>query len=59
MRRRTTATAALVALTLGAVALAGSETPPEGPPWERDLLVAHEKALQQVVPLFVYFTKTY
>ena len=39
--------------------LAGSETPPEGPPWERDLLKAQKRALKEGKPLFVYFTKTY
>ena len=40
-------------------ALAGSETPPEGPPWQRDLLAAQKQALEKGKPLFVYFTKTY
>jgi hypothetical protein len=51
--------AALPILLLAAVAVAGSETPPPGPPWERDLLAAQAKALDRGVPLFVYFTKTY
>jgi hypothetical protein len=41
------------------IAAAGSDTPPEGPPWERDLLVAQKRALKEGKPLFVYFTKTY
>ena len=51
--------ACALVLSLSGMALAGSETPPEGPPWERDIVAAHEKALKQGVPLFVYFTKTY
>jgi len=56
---------AIVALTLGlclaaaSSAFAGSETPPKGPTWERALLVAHQKALAQGKPIFLYFTKTY
>ena len=50
---------ASVLLLLAAVAAAGSETPPEGPPWERDLLVAQKRALKEGKPIFVYFTKTY
>ena len=38
---------------------AGSETPPKGPPWERDLLKAQKQALEEGRPLFLYFTKTY
>ncbi len=52
---------AIVALLLGlaAPAYAGSDTPPKGPTWERDLLVAQQKALAQGKPIFLYFTKTY
>jgi hypothetical protein len=52
---------AIVALILGlaAPAYTGSDTPPKGPPWERDLLVAQQKALQKNLPIFLYFTKTY
>ncbi len=39
--------------------LAGSETPPEGPPWQRKLEVARRLALEANKPIFVYFTKTY
>ncbi len=55
-----TRTAALV-LLLGAAttAFAGSETPPEGPPWQRDLLSAQKEALESGKPIFLYFTKTY
>ncbi len=38
---------------------AGSETPPEGPPWERELAAAQTAALKRGVPIFVYLTKTY
>ena len=51
--------AATLVLGLTSLALAGSDTPPEGPPWERNLLEAQTKALERGVPLFVYFTKTY
>ena len=44
---------------LGAVAFAGSETPPKGPPWQRDLHAARKEALEQGKPIFLYFTKTY
>ena len=40
-------------------ALAGSDTPPEGPPWQRDLVAAQQQALEEGKPLFLYFTKTY
>jgi hypothetical protein len=46
-------------LGLASWAFAGSDTPPEGPSWERNLLEAQTKALERGVPLFVYFTKTY
>ena len=38
---------------------ADSETPPEGPPWQRDLVKARELAADGDKPIFVYFTKTY
>ncbi len=51
---------ALLLLTLlPTLALAGSETPPKGPPWQRDLIEAQKLALKKKVPIFVYFTKTY
>lgn len=60
MIRRTTTTGALaVALALGVTAFAGSETPPEGPPWVRDFAQAREDAIRQGKPIFVYLTKTY
>ena len=48
-----------IMLLLTSVALAGSDTPPEGPPWKRDLLEAHKEALEAGKPIFLYFTKTY
>ncbi len=48
-----------VLLLLASAALAGSDTPPEGPPWKRDLLEAHKEALESGKPIFLYFTKTY
>lgn len=38
---------------------AGSETPPKGPTWVRDLADAQRIALERGVPIFVYLTKTY
>ena len=58
-QRNAVAAAVVVAMTLGAVAFAGSETPPEGPPWKTDLLDAHREAVTAGKPLFLYFTKTY
>ncbi|MHC4223786.1 MAG: hypothetical protein ACYSX0_18765 [Planctomycetota bacterium] len=51
-------TAAMLGL-LAAAALAGSETPPKGPPWQRDFHEARRQALKEGKPLFLYFTKTY
>ena len=53
--------ALLPALLLGLApaAFAGSETPPEGPPWTRSLLEAQQTALERQVPIFVYLTKTH
>jgi hypothetical protein len=56
--------AAVAALTLFLVipspsAQAGSETPPEGPPWVRTLVEAQKKAVAKQVPIFVYLTKTH
>lgn len=56
---------ARLALALTAVAaaaspaLAGSETPPKGPPWVRDFREAQERALREGKPVFVYLTKTH
>ena len=53
-------TRAIASLLLAASAcLAGSETPPEGPPWVRDFAQAREDAIRQGKPIFVYLTKTY
>lgn len=41
------------------IAMAGSETPPAGAPWQRDFDKAHREALETGKPIFVYFTKTY
>ena len=46
-------------LMLAGAAFAGSETPPGGPPWHRDILEAQEQALKEGKPVFFYFTKTY
>jgi hypothetical protein len=53
------APALLPVLLLAALARAGSETPPPGPPWVRDLATAQEKALREGKPIFVYLTKTH
>ena len=51
---------AAAALILASLAAAGeSETPPEGPPWQRDLLAAQKQGLREGKPVFFYFTKTY
>ena len=49
----------LLILCLPAYAHAGSDTPPEGPPWQRELPAAQKQALEQGKPVFLYFTKTY
>jgi len=49
----------VAAAVLAAPALAGSETPPAGPPWVREFRVAHKDALARGVPIFVYLTKTH
>jgi len=49
----------LAVLLTGQVAHAGSETPPQGPPWQRDFVAAQKEALESGKPLFLYFTKTY
>lgn len=52
--------AGLLAVFAAAVpARAGSETPPEGPPWVRTLVEAQKQALAKQVPIFVYLTKTH
>ena len=59
MTRTTTSGTLALALAIGAAAFAGSETPPEGPPWVRDFALAREDAIRQGKPIFVYLTKTY
>lgn len=50
----------VIACWMGAEqARAGSETPPEGPPWVRDVVLAQKQALERKVPIFVYLTKTH
>ena len=49
----------LILVAAAPLAYAGSETPPEGPPWKRDFVAAHKEALESGKPLFLYFTKTY
>lgn len=44
---------------LAGLAAAASDTPPSGPPWQRDLHEARRQAMAEGKPLFVYFTKTY
>ena len=50
---------ALLLALLAAPAFAGSDIPPEGPPWQRDFLEAQREALKSGKPIFLYFTKTY
>ena len=40
-------------------AAAGSDTPPQGPPWVRDFHQAQERGLKEGLPIFVYLTKTH
>lgn len=53
--------ALLTTLLLAAAspAIAGSETPPEGPPWVRSLADAQRQAIKRDLPIFVYLTKTF
>jgi hypothetical protein len=51
--------AVLVAAMAAVTAFAGSETPPEGPPWVRDFAEAQKAAIERGVPVFVYLTKTH
>ncbi len=57
--RPRTWTAGAMALALAGFALAGSETPPEGPPWKRDFREALTEGLRDGKPIFVYLTKTH
>jgi len=50
---------ALLVAGLAATAFAGSDTPPEGPPWTRTLVEAQQTALAKKLPIFVYLTKTH
>lgn len=59
MPNRATLIAAVLLAALSGLATAGSDVPPEGPPWTEDLLAAHARALAEGKPLFLYFTKTY
>ncbi|MHC4820101.1 MAG: hypothetical protein ACYTDX_00095 [Planctomycetota bacterium] len=49
----------VLAMFAAGTALAGSETPPKGPPWVRDFHEAQTTALKQGKPIFVYLTKTH
>lgn len=51
--------ALLLVAALAAIAAGGSETPPEGPPWVRDLAAAQKTAIEKGLPIFVYLTKTH
>ena len=56
---RLLAAALLAAVAAATTALAGSETPPEGPPWVRDFAAAQKAGIERGVPVFVYLTKTH
>ncbi len=58
-RRLAPFVAAALVFATSVVALAGSDTPPEGPPWVRSLVEAQKAALQRQVPIYVYLTKTH
>jgi hypothetical protein len=49
----------MIPLLVAAPAFAGSDTPPPGPPWVRQLAAAQKDALARNVPIFVYLTKTH
>ena len=49
----------LAAAGLPGLASAGSDVPPEGPPWKRDFVEAQREAVKSGKPIFLYFTKTY
>lgn len=59
MTRNTMLASFLFAAAVTTPVLGGSETPPPGPPWERDFYDAQQKALRGGKPIFIYFTKTY
>ena len=52
-------TLSILGLLAGLAAAGDSATPPEGPPWKRDLLEAQKEGLREGKPVFFYFTKTY
>jgi hypothetical protein len=56
---RTLLRSASLVAALASLAVAGSDTPPEGPPWVRSLVEAQRSALERKVPIFVYLTKTH
>ena len=57
--RRVVTGALLAVAALATTTFGGSETPPEGPPWVRDLAAAQKTALERGVPIFAYLTKTH
>jgi hypothetical protein len=59
MERVLLAMGAALAIACTGPARAGSETPPEGPPWVRELAAAQTQALAEGKAIFVYLTKTY
>ncbi len=58
-RRQTLLATLLLAAASLTPAFAGSETPPEGPPWVRSLADAQRLAIKANRPIFVYLTKTH
>ena len=48
----------LLVVLLTSLVVAGEKLP-AGPPWFQDFSKAHEKALADGKPMFLYFTKTY
>lgn len=50
---------ALVLCVLAAGAVMAGEEMPKGPPWQQDIVKAHEQAVEKNLPIFLYFTKTY
>ena len=49
----------LTVLLTAAHSRAGSETPPAGPPWVRDLAEAQVEGITAGKPIFLYMTKTH
>jgi hypothetical protein len=58
-RRLTLLATLLLAAASTTPSWAGSETPPEGPPWVRSLAEAQRLAVERDLPIFVYLTKTF